>query len=250
MRAQSREIGILDGTRLSGLEFQSAIRLLVEAFKSAQAVDVDAWCFALEIDFLHAAGLGNSDIRWLVAKEYIEHREEITNPGCVTRSFRPTASLAFHERSCFVVEESTVDWIRKLLPDQKPRWNPQRGQLSVGNQLVKQVKFPSPVQESLLNAFDEEGWPEHIDDPLPPQSGQDSKVRLRNAIKTLNRNQQDQLIRFRGDGTGEGIVWELLHDCTPSDSLDKSSHSSKRRSPSETQITAVGGSSKSGRSNG
>ena len=49
-----------------------------------------------------------------------------------------------------------------------------------------------------------------IDDPLPPQAEQDSKRRLSDTIKCLNNKQINELIRFHGDGTGEGITWEQV----------------------------------------
>jgi hypothetical protein len=74
----------------------------------------------------------------------------------------------------------------------------------------------------VLTAFQEEGWPEWIADPLPPEPGQDAKRRLNDTIKRLNDNQQVQLIRFRGDGTGQGVLWEAVasqpiavDDCPP-----------------------------------
>jgi hypothetical protein len=62
----------------------------------------------------------------------------------------------------------------------------------------------------VLNAFEEEGWPARIDDPLPPHSDQDPKRRLNDTIKCLNRKQVRELLRFHGDGSGEGILWEVL----------------------------------------
>ena len=75
-------------------------------------------------------------------------------------------------------------------------------------QIVKQFKVPSPTQESILAAFEEEGWPAAIDDPLPPQPEQDSKRRMRNTIQHLNANQKVPLVFFRGDGSGQRILWE------------------------------------------
>jgi hypothetical protein len=34
--------------------------------------------------------------------------------------------------------------------------------------VVKEFKLPAPNQETILTAFQEEGWPPRIDDPLPP----------------------------------------------------------------------------------
>ena len=70
--------------------------------------------------------------------------------------------------------------------------------------------MPAVTQEAILAAFQEEGWPPHLDDPLPPVRDGYPKDRLRDAIRHLNANQKKRLIRFRGDGTGQGILWELI----------------------------------------
>ena len=95
-----------------------------------------------------------------------------------------------------------------------PVWDPLRREFQVGDRVVKRFRLPSANQETLLMAFQEEGWPPRIDDPLPPRPNQDPKMRLHNAIKGLNRHQKHRLVRFMGDGTGEGVLWELM---TPED---------------------------------
>ena len=92
----------------------------------------------------------------------------------------------------------------------EPKWNGERHLLRVGDKIVKEFKVPSANQEAILTAFEEEGWPERIDDPLTPVGRIDPKRRLHDAIKGLNRNQKNSLIRFRGDGTGEGVQWSLI----------------------------------------
>jgi hypothetical protein len=91
-----------------------------------------------------------------------------------------------------------------------PLWNPGRRELSVGRVLIKRFNVPAENQEIILSSFQEESWPEHIDDPLPPAAGLDPKRRLHSAIQCLNRNQKAPLLRFRGDGYGSGIRWERL----------------------------------------
>jgi hypothetical protein len=66
------------------------------------------------------------------------------------------------------------------------------------------------MQEAILMAFEEEHWPPRIDDPLPAHPDLLPKRRLHDTIKGLNRKQKNCLIRFMGDGTGEGIRWELI----------------------------------------
>jgi hypothetical protein len=91
-----------------------------------------------------------------------------------------------------------------------PSWDPERRVLRVNGTLVKQFKWTAENQEAILCVFEEEGWPARIDDPLPPQAEQDSKRRLSDTIKCLNRKQANPILHFRGDGTGEGIIWEFI----------------------------------------
>ena len=75
---------------------------------------------------------------------------------------------------------------------------------------MKVFKLPSSMQETVLIAFEEEHWPPKIYDPLPVHPELEPKRRLHDTIKGLNRNQKSSLVRFMGDGTGEGIRWELI----------------------------------------
>jgi hypothetical protein len=89
----------------------------------------------------------------------------------------------------------------------RPRWEPGPRRLWFGGQLVKWIRQPAKSQEAILAAFEEEGWPRRIDDPLPPVEGRDSLERLHEAVKGLNRSQVTRLLEFRRDGTGEGVEW-------------------------------------------
>ena len=96
-----------------------------------------------------------------------------------------------------------------------PHWDRATRVLRVGGHVVKQYRVPSSTQEVILAAFQEEGWPPRLDDPLPPVRNGYPKDRLRDAIRHLNANQKNRLIRFRGDGTGQGILWELIDGRVP-----------------------------------
>ena len=96
-----------------------------------------------------------------------------------------------------------------------PHWDPAARVLRVGGHVVKRYRVPSSTQEVILASFQEEGWPARLDDPLPPLHKGCSKDRLRDAIRHLNANQKNRLIRFRGDGTGQGILWELVDGPAP-----------------------------------
>ena len=93
----------------------------------------------------------------------------------------------------------------------RPRWDAERRHLWLGEWLLKEFRQPAPNQTTILDVFEEQGWTAHIDDPLPPQEAeedQDSKRRLHDTIKNLNRSLPPGTIRFRGDGTGQGVIWE------------------------------------------
>ena len=62
----------------------------------------------------------------------------------------------------------------------------------------------------MLSAFEEEGWPPRIDDPLSPLPGGNQREHLHNTIVNLNRYQRQRTIRFFGDGNGQGVCWEFI----------------------------------------
>ncbi len=90
-----------------------------------------------------------------------------------------------------------------------PRWDRESRVLSVGGWIVKRYRLPSPNQEAVLSAFQQEGWPHRINDPLGFLADLDPKYRLYHTIGRLNQHQRQPLLRFYGDGTGEGVCWEL-----------------------------------------
>jgi len=57
--------------------------------------------------------------------------------------------------------------------------------------------------------FQEEDWPEFIDDPLPPLEDVDAITRLQATVKSLNRCQAKKLMRFRGNG-GRKVFWDAV----------------------------------------
>jgi hypothetical protein len=79
----------------------------------------------------------------------------------------------------------------------------------VGGVSVKRFRVPAHIQEMVLAAFQKKGWPAWIDDPLPRFPRRNPHRRLHEVINNLNRNQQNRLLRFKGDGTGKRIGWEF-----------------------------------------
>ena len=150
--------------------------------------------------------------------------------------------MVFSDSSCFVLTQSGIEMASKILhagrdtdkePNSmscddgaigiagqilefaRPHWDADRHELFVGQIIVKRFRWPAINQATVLSAFEEDGWPARVDDPLPPQPEQDSKRRLHDTIKCLNRNQINQMVRFRGDGTGQGVLWDLVSNGKP-----------------------------------
>src|SRR5262245_40108787 len=91
-----------------------------------------------------------------------------------------------------------------------PHWDQQRRALWLGEILVKRFRVPADNQELILVAFEEQGWPARIDDPLPRNGVADPGERLHGAIRRLNGCQAQKVLRFSADGRGKGIFWEAI----------------------------------------
>lgn len=215
---------------------KAALIGMLEAVEYSRDVEASVWDFAIEVASLRRLQLSRSDMRWMVARGFVDHALEVTLPGDFERSFRKPARLLFSKKTCFVLTSTGEALARSivdraeisgpvtgrvpleptflaLVPALKaltPKWDRDRQELKLGTILVKRFKVPAANQEMILAAFEEEGWPARIDDPLPPHCEQSSKRRLQETIKSLNRNQRTQAIRFLGDGSGQGVRWETV----------------------------------------
>lgn len=228
---------------------RSGLEVLWKAAKYAHNASVDMWNLAVEIDEIRGAGLASSDLRWLIAKGYVEHATEIDAESTDQRSFETLHRFRFTDASCFVLTNLGIEFARLGLLEplratsgdgveaadspplncvndstahqavkggdpsgQVPRWDSARRELWLGRTLVKRFRVPAPHQELVLTVFQEDDWPERIDDPLPPQPAIDPKRQLHATISSLNRHQKQALIHFTGDGTGTGVLWEIDAD--------------------------------------
>jgi hypothetical protein len=226
-------------------QIRSAMLLLLDAVDCARDAGTDVWQFSIEFSALRRLGLSKTECRWLVAKGLAKHACENTTPEAERRTFQPCNNLAFPKGTCFVIADRGAAYATALLrsestavatrpdpdsisnsypshhsngspPPAFPTWDSDRQQLRIGRTVVKEFKVPAANQEAVLAAFQEENWAPRIDDPLPPAPNQDPKRRLHDTINSLNRNQKQSLIRFLGDGKGEGVRWEFV---TPQDGV-------------------------------
>jgi hypothetical protein len=210
---------------------EPAFTLLLDAAYYAQQTSGDSWEDAVEIHHLRRYGLSDNDLRYFIRRKWFEHAGEVSVLGQNGRQFQPTGELLFTNRSCFILtplgvsavisqvvtssashstSSTTIRLVNELDngPLKVPTWDVERRILSFEGQVVKQFKVHAGNQVVVLSAFQENGWPARIDDPLVPIETLDIKRRLHDTIKCLNRSQKSQRIHFRGDGTGEGVAWE------------------------------------------
>jgi hypothetical protein len=239
-----------DGHRDESLSLGQGLRAAMMELLAAHQYAIDArrdpWDFSLKIHELQALGLKENDFRWLICKQFVRHAREITLPADPRRAFRPEGGLTFSKRTCFIISDEGIAFARRLLAEvaspqtpslpggphhsptdlpagngsapaiARPHWDPQRRELRLDGHLVKRFRVPSPNQESILHAFEEEGWPARVDDPLSPEPEQNPKRRLNDTIKSLNQHHQATVLRFRADGCSEGVCWELTPEIPPS----------------------------------
>jgi hypothetical protein len=106
-----------------------------------------------------------------------------------------------------LVSDGDARWLLGYQPPRPrvvPQWNAERGELTYPGQVVRRVrllKSPSNVQ-MLLDVFQEEDWPDAIDNPL---SGPSACDQLSEAVRQLNEGLTS--IRFRSIKDGERCCW-------------------------------------------
>jgi hypothetical protein len=203
---------------------RAALALLQHALDCAEDAQAPPLDFALEIGQLYAVGLTITDLRWMVAKKFVEHADETSLHGNEHRSFTPSRGLTFLPTTCVLLTIKGAALAARenaASPDEipgangksnpksslKPQWDAARRELSLGGRMVKQFHVPARNQELILSAFQEKNWPESIDDPLTGGIGIDPKTRLNDAIYRLNHKQLVCLIRFHVNGHGSSVHW-------------------------------------------
>jgi hypothetical protein len=97
------------------VNLRAGLALLWQAYQYAQDAGADPWDFALESDGLYETGLTISDLRWLVAKRFVEHGQETSFYGDPHRSFRPEIGLKFVPTTCFVLTPEGAGFAGRVL---------------------------------------------------------------------------------------------------------------------------------------
>jgi hypothetical protein len=240
MKSQAQDRFDVDTLESLAIEGRSAraFGLLIRAYRHAADSSGDPWQFAISIDELRSIGLHDIDLCWLLNKGYAEHGVETTIPGDQRRSFRTLPARIVCSRTFYTLAKEGFTALSRLglspnhaqgepeppreehangheaaatgSVEPRPIWDGEQRELRFAGQLIKRFRVPAANQERILAAFEEEGWPAGIDDPLSPEGEQDPIRRLQATIKSLNRNQLHPLVRFRGNGNGDRICWDVV----------------------------------------
>jgi hypothetical protein len=212
---------------------RAAFVYLKEAHEAARHCGRSPWDFAVELRELQTKlGLSSIDLRWLVSMGYVTHAVEATKAGQKKRVFGKPGGLVFGDTSCFVLTAagvSVASGIHIGLPEasgqseqptqlldggdsaepRTPAWDHELRQLRARGKIAIWFRRPAPNQETVLAAFEEDGWPPHIYNPLSPRDQDDDvQQRLHDTAIRLNRHRANDVVLFRLDGTGQGLLWE------------------------------------------
>ncbi|MCH8150029.1 MAG: hypothetical protein IH987_18960 [Planctomycetes bacterium] len=107
------------------------------------------------------------------------------------------------DRTSALIASDKNRTIDRLEYQRRPQYDAELRELRYGDALLKRFSQPAANQVLILQVFEECRWPNRIDSPLPPTKS------LPNTVRDLNRNMKSELVRFRLDGEGNGVVWEL-----------------------------------------
>lgn len=207
---------------------EEGLSLLFDAYKLTNQTNSQSADFALELDTLLISGMSKHQLRSFLILGYVKHYEEVFDETSPDRMLAFQKGLNLGPSSCFVLTSLGVEFYRGMIfnledqsanqvnrlthvsqPIVKPCWDTKRRQLSFNGIVIKEFQVPARNQVTILAAFEEEGWPSKIDDPLYYTANVDPNTRLHDAINRLNGKQINPLIRFHGDGTGKGVKWTV-----------------------------------------
>jgi hypothetical protein len=209
---------------------------LRDAALAALSCNVDRWQFAIELEYLLAHGGTVTTVRQLQCEGLIAAALEVSTGNSAQRQFRQLKNLSLPPKVCLIFLAELRDRAEAALQPGSsainatrlridvPHWDRRSRVLRVGDKVAKHLNRPAKSQVIILDAFEEEGWPQSIYDPLPPAAGIATKRRLHNAINRLN-NGLLPVIRFHGNGDGQAICWDLLQPSVPT----SPQHGRKRR---------------------
>lgn len=203
----------------------AALELLRRGWYYATDCGCDPDEFAVSLGELGRSGLTHIDAKWLLRKGFIRLSPSDRRVRAQAR-WNPSTSLVLTDQGfSFLAGNDLAQQTTPTPLAGVPRWDALNRTLWFDDVLIKRYRVPAENQELVLSAFEEEGWPHHIFDPLPPKQGLNCQRRLHDTINRLNRHQLTRALRFYGNGNGRAICWEPAPPATATKSSGKRHHS-------------------------
>jgi len=94
-------------------------------------------------------------------------------------------------------------------PRMVPDWNPDTGVLTWQGQ-YKHYREDALAPRAILGAFQQAGWCESIENPLPEDPQIPRVQLLETTVSNLNRSLKGWGIRFHAEGKGSRVRWEAF----------------------------------------
>jgi hypothetical protein len=88
-----------------------------------------------------------------------------------------------------------------------PHWDARTDTLHCFDQRLK-VRFDAANLRVVLDAFEAQGWPRRIANPLRAGNGVTAKRKLQQTVKSLSERLRGTGLRLRMDGEAMGVCWE------------------------------------------
>ncbi len=186
---------------------QSLTRLLQEATREIDESDLSTEWKALAIALLiQAADAATGSQESLGTKPTAKLANRIR---LRIRMLEANRWAALNRRGSHETTDTTRLYAVQSASVDKPLWDAEHGKLWYRGNVAKKLRSRSVAtsQCAILDSFQEMGWPERIDDPLP--GGKDQE-RLNKCVEGLNKKLS--WIRFRAGGDGKSFTWESVHN--------------------------------------
>jgi hypothetical protein len=210
---------------------QTILSVLLEGYECAEDLRVSPCEFAVEVPTLRALGGTMNTLRWLARRGLAEYVLLPQTRAGTGRRAQHEAYREHPEGPCFILTDRGARVVRGPCPVSASRlcgpplglsqeasaaalpvWDTSAGELRYLDQLVKGFRKAISNQRAVLDAFQRLGWPEELEDPLPPPEGGviHARERLQDTVKNLNRGHHRRLLRFYGTGRGRVVGWKAL----------------------------------------
>jgi hypothetical protein len=210
---------------------QAALVVMYGFHRAAEINGRTAEDLAVDRAFLWKRGVKNAQVHALIDGGYIEPRAALSRPRRQPTAAPVCSRPARDLRTRFVLTTAGIALVWPLVPvtgngaagsaagpggkgplrgkTQKPEWVASARELRYGGCVVKRFRRVAPIQKLILETFQELGWPESIDNPLPRDRHVKVKDRLREAVKSLNRRRINPVMQFHVDVSESRVHWTL-----------------------------------------